>query len=186
MKYQQTIRLKDGRECVLRSGTAEDGQAVLDNFILTHTQTDNLVSYPDEITMTAEGEGKFMQDKADSPDEMEILAEVGGKLVALAGFGRVSPRDKMKHRAEFGISVDRAFWGLGIGRAMTRVCIDAAKKAGYAQLELEVVADNRAAIALYESEGFTEYGRNPLGFRSRTAGWQELVLMRLVLSAETR
>ena len=29
--------------------------------------------------------------------------------------------------------------------------------------------------------GFTEYGRNPRGFRSRTAGWQPLSLMRLEL-----
>ena len=54
-----------------------------------------------------------------------------------------------------------------------------AKKAGYIQLELEVVAENRSAIALYESVGFEEYGRNPKGFCSRFTGWQEVVLMRL-------
>ena len=53
------------------------------------------------------------------------------------------------------------------------------KKAGYAQLELEVVAENKTAIALYESVGLEEYGRNPKGFRSRFTGWQEVVLMRL-------
>ena len=45
-------------------------------------------------------------------------------------------------------------------------------------MELEVVAENRSAIALYESVGFEEYGRNPKGFRSRFTGWQEVVLMR--------
>ena len=45
------------------------------------------------------------------------------------------------------------------------------------------MSENRAAIALYESVGFREYGRNPKGFRSRTSGWQELVLMRLELGA---
>ena len=43
------------------------------------------------------------------------------------------------------------------------------------------VAENEAAIALYRSEGFVEYGRNPKGFYSRYSGWQELVLMRLEL-----
>ena len=47
-----------------------------------------------------------------------------------------------------------------------------------AQLELEVVRENSRAIALYQAVGFAEYGRNPRGFRSRSAGWQELVLMR--------
>ena len=39
--------------------------------------------------------------------------------------------------------------------------------------------DNARAMALYTQAGFTEYGRNPRGFRSRTAGYQELVYMRL-------
>ena len=54
--------------------------------------------------------------------------------------------------------------------------------AGYAQLELEVTAENKRAIELYKSEGFVEFGRNPKGFRSRESGWQELVLMRRELS----
>ena len=89
----------------------------------------------------------------------------------------------MRHRAGFGVSVDRTYWGLGIGRALTEACIDCAKTAGYLQLELEVVAENERALSLYRSVGFIEYGRNPKGFRSRR-GWQELVLMRLDLEEE--
>ena len=60
-------------------------------------------------------------------------------------------------------------------------CIECARQAGYLQLELEVVSTNVGAIALYKSVGFLEYGRNPRGFRSRSQGWQEIVLMRLEL-----
>ena len=42
MEYRETITLKDSRTCILRNGTEKDGKAVLDNFILTHEQTDNL------------------------------------------------------------------------------------------------------------------------------------------------
>ena len=66
---------------------------------------------------------------------------------------------------------------------LTEACIECAKAAGYAQLELEIVAENTTAISLYRSVGFTEYGQNPKGFRSRLSGWQELVLMRLELQA---
>ncbi len=109
------------------------------------------------------------------------MAEVDGRIVGTAGIDRISRHEKAKHRANFGISIDQAFWGLGIGRAMTKACIECAGNAGYAQLELDVVADNGRALAIYESEGFKEYGRNPRGFRSRYTGWQELVLMRLEL-----
>ena len=87
----------------------------------------------------------------------------------------------MRHRADFGISVDAAYWGLGIGRALMQACIECARAAGYAQLELTAVAGNERALAMYTGAGFVEYGSNPRGFRSRTAGYQELVYMRLEL-----
>ena len=181
MEYSKTIRLKDGRECRLRNAAEQDGAAVLANFLLTHEQTDYLLSYPDEQHMTAEQEAQFLKEKTESANEIEILAEIDGAIAGLAGIGRVGTREKVKHRAEFGISVDRKYWGLGVGRALTKACIECAEAAGYVQLELDVVAENKNAIALYESEGFAEYGRNPKGFRSRLSGWQEIVLMRLEL-----
>ncbi len=177
MEYKEIITLKDGRTCVLRHGTAADGKAVLDEFILTHAQTDYLLTYPDETGMTVRQEAQYLQQKAESPDEAELLAEVDGVVVGVAGISAVGRKDKVKHRATFGISIDRDYWRLGIGRALTKACIELAKQAGYLQLELEAVADNEKALALYESEGFVEYGRNPKGFRSRLTGWQELVLM---------
>ena len=181
MKYQETVLLKDNRVCVLRNGVFSDGKEALDLFILTHEQTDFLLSYPDECTKTPEGEGAFLQRTTDSDNELELVATVDGKVVGLAGFNAFSSREKTRHRADFGISIDRAYWNLGIGRAMTKACIDAAKTAGYEQIELEVVADNAAAIALYHKLGFVEWGRNPRGFRSRSGKYQELICMRMEL-----
>lgn len=101
--------------------------------------------------------------------------------MATAGVDAVGTRDKLRHRAEFGVSVLRAYWGLGLGRALTEACIQCAKEAGYEQLELTVVAENERAIALYRKAGFVEFGRNPRGFRSRTSGYQEIVHMLLAL-----
>ena len=185
MEYNSTVILKDGRACTLRNGTASDGQALLDVFNLTHEQTDYLLTYPGEHSYTAQQEADFLKEKTDSADEIELLAELDGVIVGSAGIGCVGRREKTRHRAEFGISVDKAYWGLGIGRALTEACIECAKKAGYAQLELEVVAENRSAIGLYESVGFVEYGRNPKGFHSRFTGWQEVVLMRLELGGQS-
>lgn len=170
---------------MLRNGTREDGKAWLDLFVLTHGQTDWLYTYPDETELTAEDEANYLQQMTDSADEIELLADVDGRLVGSAGIEKVGSKEKARHRATFGISVDEAFWGQGIGSALTRACIRCAKDAGYAQLELEVVADNHRAIDLYTRAGFVEYGRNPRGFRSRSTGWQELVLMRLELDDET-
>ncbi|MBP5254440.1 MAG: GNAT family N-acetyltransferase [Lachnospiraceae bacterium] len=185
MKYFKIITLKDGRRCTLRNGTAQDGAAVLDVFIRTHAQTDYLLTYPEETRLTAEQEAQYLKEKTDSEDGIEILAEVDGVIAGTAGIGCIGQKEKIRHRADFGVSVDRAYWSLGIGRALTEACIECAKAVGYRQLELEAVADNRRAIALYEQAGFVEYGRNPRGFISRVSGWQELVLMRLELEEST-
>ena len=151
------------------------------SFLQTHAETDNLLTYPDESKMTVDEEAGFLQKTADSENAVELCAVVDGKLVGTAGVEPIGAREKLRLRAEFGISIEKAYWGQGIGRALTAACISIAGEAGYAQLELQVVADNAAAVALYKSMGFTEYGRNPLGFRSRTTGWQSLLLMRLEL-----
>lgn len=181
MTYHQTITLKNGMECCLRNGTENDGQAVFDNFTLTHEETDYLLSYPDENSFDPAQESQFLKEKTESRDEIQIIAAVGDEIVGTAGIEPVGKKYKVRHRADFGISIAKGFWGLGIGRALTAACIECARAAGYTQLELSVVADNAGALALYQKAGFVEYGRNPQGFRSRASGFQELVYMRLEL-----
>ena len=133
------------------------------------------------LTFTLEQEEAYLKQKEESDRDAALLAEVDGKVVGTAGVDSLNAAEKTRHRAHFGISIAKAWWGLGIGRALTEACIECAREAGYLQLELEVVADNIRATELYKSVGFTEYGRNPKSFRSRNSGWQENVLMRLEL-----
>ena len=181
MEYRKSILLKDGRTCILRNAAEKDGKAALDNFILAHAQTDYLLTYPDESDMTAEQEAQFLKNKTASPCEIEILAEVDGVVTGLAGIESMGNKYKIRHRAEFGISIDQNYWGLGIGRAMLASCIECAREAGYEQMELNVVAENVRAVEMYKKAGFVEFGRNPRGFKSRLSGYQELVCMRLEL-----
>ena len=110
-----------------------------------------------------------------------IDMDAAGKVAGNGSVSGIGNKRKILHRCSLAIALYQAYWGLGIGGALTEACIECARRAGYVQLELEAVAENRAALALYKSAGFVEYGRNPKGFRSRFSGWQELVLMRLEL-----
>lgn len=181
MKYNRTVVLKNGKTALLRNGDAQDGSTVYEVFNLTHEETDYLLSYPDENSYDSEQEARFLEDKTNSPDEIEIVAVVDGKVVGVAGIEAVGRKYKVRHRAEFGISVLKEYWGMGLGKALSEACIQCARDAGYAQLELNVVAGNSRAISMYRSLGFEEFGRNPKGFKSRTSGYQELVYMLLRL-----
>lgn len=181
MKYEQQITLKNGKTAILRSAVEADGKAVLENFISTHEETDYLLPYADEISIGVKDEEEFLKRKSESENEIQIIAVVDGVVVGNAGITSLGTRHKVHHRAEFGISILKEFWGLGIGKALTNACISCAKEAGYEQLELEVVAENTSAVALYKKAGFVEFGRNPKGFKSRISGYQELVSMRLEL-----
>lgn len=177
MKYNKKIKTDKNVEIIVRNADYSDGEEVLRVFKETHAETDFLLSYTDENTLDVESEKRYLNRKSESLNEIELLAIYDGKIVGFAGIDAVGSKYKVKHRAEFGICVLKKFWRLGIGNALTDACIEIARDAGYAQIELNVVADNYNAISLYRKKGFIEYGRNPKGFNSRNSGYQTLVYM---------
>ena len=89
MKYNKVIMLKNGVECRLRNGMECDGQAVLDNFYLTHGETDYLLTAPDENCFDAMQESQFLKEKSESKNEVEIVTVVDNVVVGTAGIEAV-------------------------------------------------------------------------------------------------
>ena len=181
MRYAETVVLKDGVELLVRNAGASDARALRETMRRTHSETDYLLSYPDEQGTDEEREARLLGETERSCNEVELVAIIDGRIVGSAGVSAVRSRRKVAHRARFGISILKEYWGMGIGRVLMDASIDCARQAGYTQLELDVVADNEGAMSLYRRAGFEEYGRNPRGYRSASAGYQELVYMRLEL-----
>ncbi len=65
----------------------------------------------------------------------------------------------LSHRAELGMGVLKGHRGKGIGEGLVLATIEHARTIGIKRIDLEVRADNVAAIALYLKTGFREYGR---------------------------
>ena len=181
MRYAKTVELNGGEELLVRNAVASDARALRETTQLTHAETDYLLSYSDEQSSDDEQEARSLEETERSSNEVELVAIIDGQIVGSAGVSAVRTRRKVAHRARFGISILKEHWGMGIGRVLMEVSIDCARKAGYTQLELEVVVDNERAVSLYRRAGFEEYGRNPRGYKSASAGYQELVYMRLEL-----
>ena len=96
MKYDKTIALKSGKHCHIRNGIESDGQAVFDCFNLTHGETDFLLSYPEENSYNPEKEGIFLKRKTESENEVELVAEIDGKIVGTAGIEAVGAKYKVR------------------------------------------------------------------------------------------
>lgn len=178
MEFYRTVSLKNGQRVIIRNGTQSDAQAALDNFNLTHSQTEYLLSYPDEKGFSVEDEARFLKEKTESENEIELLAVLDGKVIGMAGIESIGRREKIRHRANLGISIDKAYWGLGLGKALMLACIECAKSAGYKQIELDAFEQNERAIGLYKSLGFEQFGRNPKAICTRDGKYQAMVLMR--------
>ena len=183
MRYAKTVELKSGVELLVRNAVASDARALRETTQRTHAETDYLLSYPDEQSIDDEQEARSLEEIERSGNEVELVAVIDGRIVGSAGVSALRSRRKVAHRARFGISILKEYWEMGIGRALMDASIDCARQAGYTQLELEleVVADNERALSLYRRAGFEEYGRNPRGYKSASAGYQELVYMKLEL-----
>ena len=71
----------------------------------------------------------------------------------------VEPRPRRSHVATFGMSVDAAFHGRGVGSALMREMINLCDNwLRVERIELTVFADNAAAVAVYRKHGFVVEG----------------------------
>ena len=100
-------------------------------------------------------------------------------LYLLRGLGNAPSR--YRHRASVGIALFQAYTGMGIGRKMLELLCEIAKEKGIEQLELEVVADNDRAIALYKKIGFEKMGTFPHNMKYKDGTYADAYWMVKIL-----
>ena len=71
----------------------------------------------------------------------------------------------VSHRGSLGMGVIPGYRGQGIGRQLLEACINKSWGNGLTRIELEVRADNLAAIRLYKALGFVHEGAKQRGMR---------------------
>ncbi len=154
----------NGHELILRNANADDAEMLIEYLKVTSGETRFLIREPEEITITMEQEKAFIQSQNESEGNIMLLGFLDGQFVgncALNGFGRY----RLGHRVSLGIALYHKYTGMGIGKVMLETAISLAKEMGYEQIELEVVADNERAIALYKKMGFEICGTTPNAMR---------------------
>ncbi|MDO5768797.1 MAG: GNAT family N-acetyltransferase [Psychrobacter sp.] len=97
----------------------------------------------------------WQQRLANIPDNVySYVALMDDDIVGNLGL-TVSPRERLRHVASFGMAVKVGFHGMGIGTALLAAAIDLSDNwLNLHRLELTVFTDNAPAIALYKKFGF--------------------------------
>jgi ribosomal protein S18 acetylase RimI-like enzyme len=86
----------------------------------------------------------------------------GSELVGMVGVGREHERKLIHKGFVRSMYVAPAHRGKGLGRQLLQRALSfASSMQGLRQVTLSVTAGNDAAVALYESAGFTVFGREP-------------------------
>ena len=152
---------KNGKEFVLRNAELSDAPDRIKYLKVTTGETPYLIREPEEVSLTEEQQKRFLQSKLDAERELMLVAIVDGKHVGNCSLMSVGGFSRYRHRCDVAIALYQEYCGRGIGKVMLETILETAKKLSYEQAELEVIADNKPAIALYEKLGFVKYGTFP-------------------------
>lgn len=174
---EREIVLKDGRKCILKPTSPEYSQELIDYMKKTPEETPFLLRYPDEVNFTLEGEQEILGRLLEDPYSIMMLPVVDGKVAGNGSINGIGNKRKITHRCSLAIALYKEYWGLGIGKAMIEYMSELAKEIGWEQLDLEVVAENAQAIALYKKCGFIETGRRHNALRFDDGTYHDEILM---------
>lgn len=158
---ETSFKDKLGRTVVLRNARPEDSADLIRYLKTTSGETPYLIREPEEITITEEREKQFIQARNDDERELLLVAFIDGRHIGNCSLMRIAPYKRYSHRCSVAIALYQEYCGYGIGKTMLQAVLDAAKSAGYEQAELEVMAENKAAVAMYEKLGFERFGTFP-------------------------
>ena len=178
MRFEEKeIVLKDGRKCILKPNSPEYAADMIDYLKITSNETEFILRYPDEVNFTLEGEKEILGRLLEDPYSIMMIAVIDGKPAGNGSINGIGDKRKITHRCSLAIALYREYWGLGIGTAMIDYMTELARRVGWKQVDLEVVAENEQAISLYRKCGFIESGRRHNALKFDDGTYHDEILM---------
>ncbi|MEX3070330.1 GNAT family N-acetyltransferase [Vibrio alginolyticus] len=139
-------------EIIVRPTTVEDAAALVEIYSQPKAQRETLQLPNPSVAM-------WVNKLSNLPVGMySYVAEVDGKVVGNIGFQH-SQRPRTSHTGSFGLGVHDSFHGIGVGSKLIETVIELADNwLNVRRIQIEVNADNEAAIGLYKKHGFEVEG----------------------------
>lgn len=145
----------------IRTAKPADARVVLDFLNRVGGESDQLLFTENDFhNTTVEQEADIITTMINSSNSTMVLAFDQETVVSVSTLNG-SPRTRAAHRTTLALAVSRSHWQRGIGSNVLQKLIAIAREKGLHTIDLEVKADNHAAIHLYQTFGFEEIGRYP-------------------------
>ena len=142
---------------VYREAVTDDAEKMISYLNIVGSESDNLMHGPDGFKAPVEAVKRRIQASHDADNSIILIALAGEKIIARAELDGY-PGARLHHNARFSISVRKDYWNMKIGTMLMTKIIERARKMNLRNIELEVLAENKAAIALYHKMGFSDVG----------------------------
>lgn len=150
--------LKNGQTVTLREAIPEDAEQLIKHVNTMSAESSFTTISPGEFDMTVETEASFLQDCLNAETQLYLIAVIDETVIGALHFA-TGKRARVKHSGEFGLSVLKAYWGLGIGSLLLDELIAWAKANPIIKkINLRVRTDNERALTLYQKKGFLTEG----------------------------
>lgn len=165
------VALKDGREVSVRPYEAGDFEKFVSMFASLSREALRYASPPYDCARL----GLWI----DMKRNLLLLALDGERVIGVVSVAG-STRPRLKGVGDFATYVHQDYQNKGLGSKMTRLVLDHAKQKGFHRISLQVVAENVAAIKVYEKAGFRHEGRMKDACFGEDQDYHDVLIMGIV------
>ncbi len=151
--------LKNGQKLLIKNSEPSEAGRIIDYMGVVGGETDFLSFGSHQVSKTPEQMAKHIAALQKSSNQIHVYGEIEGEIVALLDV-IASQKDRLKHSAEFGLTVLKDHWGKGIGTELVTYMMEWAQMSNVLKkINLHVVSNNESAINLYRKFDFSFEGR---------------------------
>ena len=147
-------------EITIREAIPSDAGEIIAFSKKTGSETDFLTYGSEGLELSEAFEEMYLEGLLEKDNAIMLVATINDhEIIGMASVGS-NDKPKTQHVGEVGITVEKEFWGFGIGSIlMEEIEIWAQESGVIRRLELTVHAGNERAISLYEKMGYQVEGR---------------------------
>ena len=156
--FKQEITIKDGRKLIVKEAVGSEAKELVRYIAAVGGESDFLTFGANEFNVSVKEEEALLKTFLESDNQIMLVGWLQNEIVGCIAF-RAGKWLRVRHSGEFGISVSKKYWGMGIGSHMLSVLIAWAQQTGIVRkINLRVRSDNDRAIAVYKKLGFVQEG----------------------------